>query len=148
MRWKTIKHSITMLIALAVMLSATATVFADGTETLGPVETAAGTDVIAAGTGLALSETGTINLIVPPGSAINQVLLYWEGQMATNVVGDSSIIINNNLVEGAQIGGQTHFFSSAYSSAFRADITGLNLISPGANSLSVGGLEGFTRVAN
>ena len=39
------------------------------------------------------------------------------------------------------------FFSSAYSSAFRADITGLGLVSAGANSLTVDGLI-FSKVAN
>lgn len=115
---------------------------ADGTETLGPpsIPIATGTDLIAAGTGL-LAQPGTITLDVPPGAVIKQVLLYWEGFMATNLVGDDTVTISNGVdtevVTGTLIGGQVFFFSGAYSSAFRADITGLGLIGSGINTLTV-----------
>jgi hypothetical protein len=43
-------------------------------------------------------------------------------------------------VIGDLIGGQTFFFSGAWSSAFRADITALGLVAPGPNLLTVSGL--------
>ena len=56
-------------------------VSADGTETLGPpsIAIAEGSGVIVAGVGLEAVQTGTINLDVPAGSTVKQVLLYWEG---------------------------------------------------------------------
>jgi hypothetical protein len=121
-------------------------VIADGTETLGTpsITIGSGTGVVAGGTGM-ISQPGSISVDVP-GSVV-QVLLYWEGQMATGVPGDDTIVVDGNPVTGTLIGGQTPFFFGAYSSAFRADITGLGLVAPGANTLSVDGLA-FTKVAN
>ena len=128
------------------MMLGSASVWADGTETLGPpgITIAPGTGVVAGGTGM-VTQPGSISVNVP-GNVV-QVLLYWEGQMATNVPGDDTIDVDGNNVTGTLIGGQTFFFSGAYSSAFRADITGLGLVAPGANTLSVDGLA-FTKVAN
>ncbi|MEZ4673619.1 MAG: hypothetical protein R2932_05155 [Caldilineaceae bacterium] len=122
---------------------------ADGTETLGPpsLTVASGTGIVAAGTGL-VTQPGTINITVPAGATVKQVLLYWEGQMATNISGDDTIRLNGTTnVTGKLIGGSTLFFSGAFSSAFRADITDLNLIGAGANTLTVDSLT-FTRVSN
>lgn len=120
-------------------------VLADGTETLGPpvgIGVASGTGIVAAGTGL-ISQSGTIVINVP--GAVSQALLYWEGQMSTDVVGDNTITVNGTPVTGSLIGGQIFFFSGAYSSAFRADIT--DLVSAGSNTLNIAGVE-FTKVAN
>jgi hypothetical protein len=69
-----------MTAAVAATLAMGATSFADGTETLGPpgIPIADGTNAIAAGTGMELG-TGTINIDVPPGATVQQVLLYWSG---------------------------------------------------------------------
>jgi len=134
-------------ILLALLLTVVGSVaLADGTETLGPpsISIAEGTGIIAAGTGL-VSQPGTIDINVP--GTVNQVLLYWEGQMATNVAGDNTIVVNGTEVTGSLIGGPTFFFDGAYSSAFRADITDLGLVSSGANSLTVEGLS-FTKANN
>lgn len=50
---------------------------ADGTETLGPpsIPIADGTGIVAAGTGM-VTQPGTINIDVPVGASVNQVLLY------------------------------------------------------------------------
>jgi hypothetical protein len=128
---------------------------ADGSETLGApsIAVAEGSGIVAAGVGLIQAQPGTIDITVPPGATVNQVLLYWEGQMRGNVVGDASIVVNGNDVTGVLIGGPTLFFREVggtdliHSSAFRADITGLDLISEGPNSIEVGGLD-FTFANN
>jgi hypothetical protein len=123
-------------------------VLADGTETLGPplgISIESGTGIVAAGTGL-VSQPGTIVVNVP--GAVSQVLLYWEGQMDTDAAGDATITVNGMPVTGSLIGGQTFFFSpDVYSSAFRADITSLGLVSAGSNTLNIAGV-GFTKANN
>jgi hypothetical protein len=125
---------------------------ADGTETLGPSSTpiSAGTGVVAEGTGM-ISQPGSITVEVPIGAEINQVLLYWEGFMQTNVAGDDTISVSTGgppvSVTGSLIGGPAFFFSGAYASTYRADITGLGLISDGVTTLSVSGLD-FTTASN
>lgn len=123
--------------------------FADGTEVLGPpsISIAEGTGFVAAGVGLRDVQPGNIDITVPAGASIEQVLLYWEGQMTTNVPGDNSILVDGNPVTGTLIGGQTFFFSDAYSSCFRADITSLGVVNNGANSIPISGLD-FDRVNN
>ncbi len=138
------------LIATAGLLTAllSSGVSADGTETLGTpsISIAEGTGIVAAGTG-AITQPGIIDINVPTGATVKQVLLYWEGFQTTNVDGDDTIIVNGNMVTGAKIGGPAFFFDGAYSSAFRADITGLGLVGPGATSLAVTDLA-FTAAAN
>lgn len=118
-------------------------VFADGTETLGPpsITIASGSGAVAAGVGLRNGQPGDITIDVPAGVTINQVLLYWEGQMSTDLPGDDTITVNGNSVTGMLIGGQAFFFSGAYSSAFRADITSLGLVAPGSNTLTIDGMD-------
>ena len=81
--------------ALAVvwMLSTSAQALADGTETLGTpsIAIASGSGIVAAGTGM-VDQPGTIDIAVPAGATVNQVLLYWEGQMSTDVAGDDTIV--------------------------------------------------------
>ena len=117
--------------------------FADGTETLGPpsISIASGTGYVAAGVGLKDVQPGNIDINVPAGVSIEQVLLYWEGQMTTNVPGDNSILADANPVVGTLIGGQAYFFSGAYSSSYRADITALGLVTNGANSIAISGMD-------
>jgi hypothetical protein len=67
--------------------------------------------------------------------------------MSTNTPGPATITVNSNLVTGTRIGGPTFFFSGAYSSAYRADITGLGLVSRGSNTLTVT-TPGYTNVSN
>lgn len=139
-------------------------VFADGTEELGPpifvppdgLQMPPGATIIGAGTGLK-EQPGKITLILTDSATVHQVLLYWEGQMYENELGDNTIRINGTtIVTGTSIGGPPLFFfkdrqGSAYSSAFRADITTLNhelgLIKPGDNELTVDQVT-FSRIAN
>lgn len=126
----------------------TGDVLADGTETLGPpgIAIASGTDIVVAGVGLRLGP-GAITFDIPAGATVKQVLLYWEGTMSTNSSGDDTAIVNGMDATGIEIGGPTIFWDGAYSSAFRADITGLGLVGPGNNVLSISGID-YSRETN
>jgi hypothetical protein len=118
----------------------------NGTETLGPIDItlAAGTGIVAAGVGLREGQPDNIDINVP--GAVQQVILYWEGQQLVSG-GDPSIDINGNPVPGTLIGGPTHFYTNAWSSTYRADITSMGVVSTGPNSIAVSGME-FTRENN
>ncbi len=117
---------------------------ADGTESLGApaVAIASGTGVAAAGVGLAESQPGTIQINVPSGARVEQVLAYWTCQY--RISGDPEIEVDSTPVTGASIGGPAVFFDiegvPVYSETYRADITGLGLITSGPNSVPIGGL--------
>jgi len=121
---------------------------ADGTETLGPpsIPIATGNGLFAGGTGM-LNQPGTIEVSIPNEAEIRQVLLYWEGQMAGNLPGDDTIVVNGTGVTGQLIGGQTFFWDGFYSSSFRADISDMGLVTPGDTTLTLAGLN-FTEVNN
>jgi hypothetical protein len=136
------------------LLVASGTAQANGTETLGPpnIAIATGTNVFIKGTGT-FTQPGTIDVSIPAGATIKQVLLYWEGFMIANVAGDNSVLVSNNggatttPVIGSLIGGQTFFFNNAHASTFRADITAQNLVAVGSTTLEVSSMD-FTRVSN
>jgi hypothetical protein len=98
-----------------------------------------------------ISQPGTIELDVPAGASIEQVLLYWEGFMREAVPGDDTINLDNGggpvAVTGTLIGGPTEFFNRANASTYRADITSLGLVGDGLNSISVSGMN-YTRANN
>ncbi len=127
---------------------------ADGQETLGTpsISIASGSDFFFKGTGMQ-TQPGVINVTIPEGATIKQVLLYWQGFMATNAAGDPTVTISNDggatpqAVTGTLIGGPTFFFNGAYASTFRADITGLGLVAAGNTALQVSNLS-YTNVAN
>lgn len=121
---------------------------ADGSEQLGPpsIPIASGTGVATGGTGM-LAQPASLSVDVPAGATVNQVLLYWEGFMASNVAGDDTIDVDGTSVTGSLIGGPTFFFSPAWASAFRADITGLGLVGDGTTTLTLSGLD-FTTASN
>ena len=93
---------------LAVVLMAalgTQVITGDGTEQLGTpsIPIADGTDVITAGTGM-IAQPGIIDINVPAGATVEQVLLYWEGQFVkTGTVGDDTISVDGNSVTGTLI---------------------------------------------
>lgn len=153
MKWRRLIHllvAVGVLVALAVPLSS---VLADGTETLGPpsIAIANGSGHVAAGTGL-INQPGTINVNVPAGTIVKQVLLYWEGHGDCGDPGPAAscqlgknISINGNAVTGTLIGGPTFFYTlpigQFYSLSYRADITALGVVTPGANTLTVSGVS-------
>lgn len=142
------------LVVLGCLALGAGATFANGSETLGPPEIAiaSGSGFVLKGTGM-ISQPGTINVTIPAGATVKQVLLYWEGFMATNVAGDNTLTVSNDggvtphSVTGTLIGGPTFFFTDAYASTFRADITSLALVSGGATALQVNDMA-FTKVAN
>lgn len=124
---------------------------ADGTETLGPTPIAAGTQLI--GEGIGLHDPGAITLEVPPGAAIQQVLLYWNG-FHHAPAGDDTLTLDNGIdppvaVTGTLIGGPRVFFNvqlngiwtPVRSSTYRADITALDVVKPGMNVVSIEDLD-------
>jgi hypothetical protein len=124
-------------------------VFADGTEILNPTsaELADGSMIIGAGVGLSTSQPGDIEVEIPAGASVEQVLIYWDGADrqyagAAPVIGvtTDTIDVSGNSVEGVFIGGRT-FGTDVQQFAFRADITSLGLVSAGSNTLSVSGLD-------
>ncbi len=149
----TVGRNVGLTIALTGLLVAAGglTASADGTETLGPpsIPIAAGTDVDVGGVGLR-DGPGTINIDVPAGNAISQVIVYWEGQHSAPGA-DATIDLGGNSVTGTLIGGPTLFFGNTkdphWSSTYRADVTALGLITDGANNVSVGVLS-YDKVSN
>lgn len=131
----------TSLFALG--LAATSAAKADGTENIGApsIDIAAGSSVYSAGVGLD-SGSGDINVNLPAGADVNQVLLYWSSR--GSVVRDT-LLVDGVPVTGAVIGGPSPGFptSSAQGPArsYRADITGLGLVPDGSSVLSVSGDE-------
>jgi hypothetical protein len=134
---------------------------ADGTEILGPTSEvlAEGSQIIGAGTGLSVAQPGDIEIEIPAGVTVEQVLIYWDGadrdywDGADRVYPTNAPIIDVTTdtinvseggsdyeVEGVFIGGRT-FKSEVQHFAFRADITSLGLVSPGSNTLSISGLD-------
>jgi len=145
-------------IIAAAMLLVGHTAGADGTETLGAASLGleSGTGIVAAGIGLNAGGAapfsnvdGTIDVTVPAGATVSQVILYWAGQMLDDDAGmndDATIVVNGNSVTGALIGGPTFFFSSGGRvnvDGYRSDITSLGLVGEGANSLDISGLGYF-----
>lgn len=122
---------------------------ADGTETLGPpsISIAPGTGVVAAGVGThgtgAANVPKSFSVNVPTGAAVKQVLLYWTGHATLfadqHCPGslDNTISVNGNSVTGTLIGGPTNFFQAEYFATYRHDVTSLNLVSAGANALTI-----------
>ncbi len=128
----------------------TAAVCANGTEMLGPpigLSIAPGSQIIAAGVGLRDGQPGNIEISIPSGKAIAQVILYWEGidTSATGQGPTDTILLNGTAsVTGDRIGGPTLFFTSpvtGWTSTYRQDITNLALLGPGKNLLAVSGLD-------
>lgn len=127
--------AVVLLAALGTQLVA-----GDGSEQLGTpsIPIADGTDIVAAGTGL-LDSSGTIDITIPGGATVLQVLLYWENFERDGRTHDDDLTVNGVDVVGTSIGGPTSFFATTTTQTFRADITALGAVVPGANSVAIGG---------
>jgi hypothetical protein len=112
----------------------------DGTEILGdiaiPLEP--GTGIVVGGIGTRTVQPGAITVNVP--GTVKQVILYWEGNNPT-AVGDNQVTVEGNTVTGTLIGGPTYFYTNAYTTTYRADITSLGVVTGGANSIEVSGMD-------
>jgi len=115
----------------------------NGTETLGTpdITISNGSGIVESGIGMVGQSEGSLNINVPEGATVNQVLLYWAGG-TTAATGDGSVTLDGYTVEGTLIGGPVNFFSTNniqyYFSSYRADITGLNVVAAGENTLALG----------
>lgn len=119
---------------------------ADGSETLGPpaaFQVAQGSQILLSGVRLIDAQPGTIDLDVPQGVAVVQVIAYWEGQEKASLDHGptDSIMLGGHPVTGDRISGPTLLFSNVRSSTYRADVTQLALIGPGMNAVSAEGLD-------
>lgn len=137
----------TSVASLLLFLFIAPSVMADGTETLGApsIPIASGTGVAVGGVGLVAGQPAALSVDVPAGATVNQVILYWEGfnQTAAEFAATDTIQADGNDVTGDLIGGPTVFFSGGVSATYRADITALDLVGAGANSIdiSISGLD-------
>ena len=127
---------------MGLILLNTRSAHSDGSEQLGTPSIAVeqGTDIVAGGVGVKFVQPSSISIDVPEGD-IEQVLIYWQCLDRDN--GDNDISVAGNNVVGTIIGGPTLFFSDVNSTAFRADITSLNIISNGPNTVEIDGMECF-----
>ena len=109
-------------------------VLANGNERLGPpsIPIASGSNILAAGTGM-LSQPGTIDIYIPSGVTIKQVLLYWQG------IGnpDNTIIVEGTKITGSRIG---RAGPDRKRFCYRADITAFEFVRRGSNRLAVSDL--------
>jgi len=136
-----------LVLTCGLLLSTATSARADGSDPagLGPpsIGVSPGTGIVGAGTGL-ITQPGIINLNVPLGVNIQQVILYWEG-LSPNPPGDNTIEVNGVPVIGTLIGGPTLFFPNNFSTTYRADITALaqanGWVVPGANILTISGMD-------
>ena len=144
-RTSLIRQSSTLALASLAATSLVAPGLADGTETLGApsITIGEGSDLIVAGVGLVNGQPDTLDFNIPAGASIVQVIAYWEGLATTaEEQGDTDTIsIDGIAITGDRIGGPTFIINNNYTSSYRKDITALGLVSPGANSLLVGGLD-------
>jgi len=129
-----------MGVALLLVASGSTLALADGTETLGPPSIAIGS-----GTGISIGGVGldggaaNLNVTVPAGATVVQVLVYWSGEYRGS--DDDSLTIDGVPVTGTLIGGPTNFYSNVLFTTYRADVTGVIPVAPGLNSYLVDGLN-------
>lgn len=115
---------------------------ANGTETLGPpsVGLAPATGLVVAGAGMHAfpNDPRPLSVNVPEDATVKQVLLYWEGNITQGAgFADDSITVNGTPVTGDLIGGPTNAFLAQAFSVYRADISSLNVVGPGTNTLTI-----------
>ena len=146
-RWSS--TAVALCIVMPGLIVGSQTVFADGTDILEPTSAVLvdGSRFFGAGVGLSLGQPGDINISIPAGASVEQVLIYWDGAdrdyaAAAPIIGvtTDTIDVSGNVVEGVFIGGRT-FGSDVQHFTFRADITSLGLVSSGLNTLTVSGLD-------
>jgi hypothetical protein len=136
--------------ACIVALATAPAALADGTETLGDpsVPISNGTDFAVGGVGThAFADAPVaVEVNVPDNALVKQVLVYWEGHVTwPTFQPDSAITLNGLAVNGTKIGGPTNFFFAEDWYTFRADVSALNLVKPGANTLTVNGMNFETK---
>jgi len=112
----------------------------DGTEMLGEIAIVPGSGFAEGGVGMVGTDSGVLDITVPAGATVEQVLLYWMGG-STDDIGDDTIEVDGNPVTGSLIGGPTNFYENMDFRAYRADVTELGWVVPGANSFTITGFD-------
>ena len=98
-----------------------------------------GNRVFSAGAGLQESQPQRVVIDIPAGVSIEKVLLYW-GLRAQE--GDDDLLVDGVAVVGELVGVSSGFPDPWLQPfTYRADITELGIIRPGANEVELGGLE-------
>ena len=147
-RLKILASLLVVMLVTAMVALPVSTATANGNETLNTIGgLAAGTGVVVAGVGLFGGEgilaPGTIDFQVPNNASVEQVLLYWQGRHDKDGNGSppnpTTLDVDGNTVSGAAIGILDPFGGPGTIAAYRADITNLNLVVPGNNSLDISG---------
>ena len=141
----------TALVAGIAFVSGHQIAFAEGTDVLEPpsfISIASGSKIIGAGVGLSQGQPNNIEIDIPAGVSIKQVLLYWDGDNRRywdandpNFVGvtpqigttTDTVNVNGTDIEGVFIGGRT-YRTVQQQLAFRADITDFGFVSPGVGA--------------
>lgn len=141
-----VRRSITSLLFLSAMIVCfSGFALADGTEELNPssIPIASGTSIRGAGVGLEDAQPGNLSIDIPAGVTIQQVILYWGGnnQSPNDLTQTDTIKVDGNDVTGLFIGGDTEYYVKKRTVTYRADITDMNLVSPGTSTFSVEGLD-------
>jgi hypothetical protein len=134
---------------VAAALAVPAAAHADGTETLGPpsVAVADRTDTVFAGVGTQqfLNLPTMLNVSVPAGATVKQVLVYWSGEDTWPGHGpdeyDDTISVAGAPVTGTLIGGPSAPFLRERFYTFRADVTARGLVAAGSNSIAVSDMD-------
>ena len=137
---KTIKGrwmKLLLALSLVLVVAIPASVWADGTETLGApsITVASGTSILGAGVGLEDGQPADLSIDIPTGATIEQVILYWGGNNLSS--GDQTpadtIQVGGSDVTGTFIGGNTQYSGNEFTVSYRADITAMGLVSAGTS---------------
>ncbi len=134
------------VLSAALLFGATAPAFADGSQMLGvPLGIGAptGTRMIVAGQGVRDGQPQNLNIVIPAGATIRQVVAYWavvDWDLAKLAATDS-ITLAGQAVNGQRIGDPALLFNTGYNAAYRADVTALNLLAVGNNAIAVAGVD-------
>jgi hypothetical protein len=114
-------------------------VHAEGTETLGPVvgSVASGSEIVTAGVGLVGRASGVMHVHVPAQAVVKQVFLYWQGRGTK----DSTAVLNDKWPVTGKLIGASDNFKNTQAFAYRVDITHLNLVRPGDNTVKISGVK-------
>jgi hypothetical protein len=142
------RGSLTLTVFLIVFSMISANALADGNETLGPpgLTVATGTGVVVAGVGTQpnVNTSATIDVDVPLDATVEQVLVYWQGQVSSGPgpdTPDDEISINGTPVEGVWTASPVNPYLGENFYTFRYDATALELVEPGENTLTVSGMN-------
>ncbi|GLP97405.1 DUF7467 domain-containing protein [Paraferrimonas sedimenticola] len=156
---------ISLAVGIGIMAAFSSASLADGDEYLGPVVSADvqtalmnGNRIRIAGTGLHDEQEvpnipNEISFTLNPGETVERVLLYWQ-VFDDDLAYDTDIDVSRNggtdmMVSGEVIGefvstlggSPAPSFYGAYSATIRADVTDMNLIQTGSNTLTIDGLN-------